>query len=153
MMAFSPWPKDFPTSIGGLQDEVNRLMEKLWHAGISTGPFDGQDWAPRLDLLESEQAYVLYLEMPGVAATQLDLSYLDGALTVRGAKPPIDAETQGLRRLRSERQFGAFNRTVNLPCDIDEGKIEATCNNGVIEITMPKSESSKPRTIKVNVGG
>lgn len=152
-MTFSPWPKDFPTSIGGLQNEVNHLMEKLWHAGISTGPFDGQDWAPRLDLFESEHAYVLYLELPGVSVEQLDLSCLGGALTIRGAKPPIDAEAQNLRPLRSERRFGAFHRTVNLPTDIDEDRIEATCKNGVIEITVPKSESSKARSIKVNVGG
>lgn len=150
-MAFSPWPKDLPTSLGGLQEDVNRLMTKLWHAGLSTGPFDGQEWAPRLDLFESENAYVLLLEVPGVDANLLDLSYLDGALTVRGTKAATDTEARGLRTIRHERQFGTFCRTVNLPTDIDETRIEATCRNGVVEINIPKSESSKPKPIKVNV--
>lgn len=145
-----PRLQDTQLSLSGLQDEVNRIFERIWHAGVSTGPFDGQKWAPVVDLYERAEHYTLYVEVPGVDGSAIELSYLDHELTIRGEKPrPAGADEAG-RSLRQERRFGTFCRAVELPRGIDADKLSAACNAGVLEITIPKSASSRPKAIKIN---
>ncbi len=151
-MAFRPL-QETQLSLGNLQDEVNRLFERIWHAGVSTGPFDGQQWAPVIDLDEFAEYYTLYAEVPGVDAGSVELSYVDHELTIRGEKPKPAGAEEADRSLRCERRFGAFCRTVALPHGIDAEGLSAECRNGVLEITIPKSESSRPTAIKSDVAG
>ncbi len=149
-MAFRPL-QDTQLSLAGLQDEFNRLFERVWHAGVSTGPFDGQEWAPVVDLHEYPEHFTLYAEIPGVDSGSVELSYIDDELTIRGEKAkPADVD-EPKRCVRCERRFGAFCRTVALPQGIDADRLSAKCSNGVLEITIPKSESSRPKAIKIDV--
>lgn len=149
-MAFRPF-QETQFSLGNLQDEMNRLFERVWHAGVSTGPFDGQQWAPVVDLEEFADHYKLYAEVPGVDAGAVELSLVESELTIRGEKTrPTDA-VESNRSVRRERRFGSFCRTVGLPPGIDAEKLSATCHNGVLVITVPKSESARPKAIKVSV--
>lgn len=149
-MAFRPF-QDPSLSLSALQDEMNRMFERVWHGGVSTRPFDGQAWAPPLDLFEFEDRYVMLAEVPGVAPETVEVSYLASSLTLRGEKrPPADISEQ-TPSLRNERRFGAFSRTVELPGGIDADRASAKCTGGVLEITIPKSAASRPRTIRVDV--
>lgn len=149
-MAFRPF-QDAPVSLGNLQEEMNRLFERFWHAGVSAGPFDGQKWAPFIDLYDHPDHYVLFVEIPGVDASGVEVTQLSGTLTIRGEKTKPPAAGGEGRELRGERRFGTFCRSVELPGDIDADKLSARCNNGVLEITIPKSASSRPKTVKVQV--
>lgn len=145
---FRPF-QDSPLSLGNLQEEMSRLMERVWHAGLSTGPLDGQKWAPLMDLYEFADHYTLYAEMPGVDRGGVELTLLNNVLTVRGEKnAPPEAE-QAVRTLRNERRYGPFCRSVEVPGDIDADRISATVDRGLLVITLPKLESSKPREIKI----
>ena len=78
--------QDAQISLGNLQDEMNRLIERVWHSGVSTGPFDGQQWGPVLDVYEHDDAYLLFAELPGVDGSDVEVTVLNNTLTIRGEK-------------------------------------------------------------------
>ena len=147
---FRPF-QDPQLSLGALQDEMNRMFERVWHGGVSMRPFDGQPWAPAIDLYEHEDRYVVHAELPGVTAECVDVSYLGNSLTIRGEKARPEGLGEATPPLRSERRFGAFCRTVELPGGIDADRASANCHSGVLEITIPKSAASRAKTIRVDV--
>ncbi len=149
-MNFRPFP-DMPLSLGGLQDEFNRLVERVWHAGISTRPLDGQEWAPVLDMYEYDDRFVVLAEMPGIDANELDITVLGHTLTIRGEKRRPTENAEQVQTVRSERRYGAFCRTVDLPDGVDGDRLSAECTGGVLHITLPKKETYKPRSVKINV--
>lgn len=152
IMSFKPL-QDMQFSLSGLQDEINRLAERVWHAGLSTGPLDGQPWAPVIDLYEYPDRYTLFAEIPGVDSSSVDLNYIEHSreLTVRGDKIRSEDVSETDRPMRGERRFGAFSRTVTLPADIVADKLTAKCHNGVLVVTIPKTEASRPKAIRVEV--
>lgn len=149
-MSFRPFPEAAP-AIEALQEGFHKLLERVWHAGMSAGPFDGQDWAPVLDMHEHDDHFVVLAEVPGVDAGEVDITLLGHSLTLRGAKRRPDAATDKNRALRAERRYGTFCRTIELPEGVDVERMTAKCSNGVLEIVLPKKESFKPRTVKVRV--
>ena len=149
-MAFRPFP-DPQLSLSGLQDEFNRLVERVWHAGVSTGPLDGQEWAPVLDMYEHEDRFVLYAEVPGIHPNEIDITQTGSTITLRGEKlRPSEAADKG-RTMRSERRYGTFCRSVDLPEGVDGDRLSAKCVNGVLEITLPKKETHKPKSVSIKV--
>ena len=152
MMSFRPF-NDPQATIRNLQDELNGLMERLWHAGVSTGPLDGQSWAPLIDVIERVDRYVVFVEAPGLPPDQIDLTILGGALTVRGEKQAPPGLKEGDRLLRGERRYGAFCRTIELPTGADGDKLSARYTEGVLEVTIPKSQRDMPKSVKINVEG
>ncbi len=149
-MPFTPF-QDAQASLGGLQGEINRLVERVWHAGLSTKPFDGQSWGPAVDLYEYQDHYTMFAEIPGVDAEGVEVTHVGNALTIRGERRNPVGEGEDIRPVRNERRFGAFCRTVNLPGDIDADRLSARCADGVLEITIPKSPSSMPKAVRVDV--
>jgi len=144
--------QEVQAALGNLQQEMNRMFDRVWHGGVSTRPFDGQEWAPALDLRELDDQFIVYIEIPGVDAGAVDVSHLGQVLTIRGEKKPPTPAGGEAGELRGERRFGSFCRTIELPTGIDGEKISARCRDGVLEITVPKSESSKPKCVRVQVG-
>jgi HSP20 family protein len=138
-------------SLSGLQDEMSRLIERIWHAGVSTGPLDGQQWAPVLDLHEFDDHYTLCVEVPGLDGASVELSYLGGELTLRGEKPKPKTAAGARRTLLGERRYGTFCRTIELPDNINADKLSAQCRLGVLEVTIPKSEAGKVKSVKIDV--
>lgn len=152
-MSFRPFGMT-PPSLSGIQDEMSRLLERVWHGGVQAGPFDGQSWAPPIDLGEHEHCYVIHVEVPGVSADKIDVSILGDSVTIRGQKnPPPGIDGNAGSPLREERRFGAFSRSIELPPGIDADKLSARCSDGVLEITIPKSAAAKPKTVKIQVDG
>ena len=147
---FRPF-QDPQLSLSALQDEMNRMFERVWHGGVSTRPFDGQPWAPAIDLYEYDDRYTVHAELPGVNADSVEVSYLGNSLTLRGEKARLEGVDDATPSLRSERRFGAFCRTVELPGGIDADRASAKCHGGVLEITIPKSAASRAKTIRVDV--
>ncbi|MDO8628989.1 MAG: Hsp20/alpha crystallin family protein [Phycisphaerales bacterium] len=113
-MAFRPF-QDPQQIFGTLQDEMNRVFDRVWHGGISTRPFDGQPWAPAIDLYEHDDRYVLYVEVPGVDGSTVDVSCVGNTLTLRGEKRRPAGVTDETPAIHGERRFGSFCRTIDLP--------------------------------------
>lgn len=150
-MAFHPF-RASSVSLNALQDEMSRLLERVWHGGVTAGPFDGQAWAPAVDLREFDHCYVIYADVPGVAADKIDVSYLNEVLTIRGSKDaPAGVDGLAGATLREERRYGAFSRSVELPPGSDAERLAAACRDGVLTITIPKTASCKPKSVRIQV--
>lgn len=118
-----------------------------------TGPEQtrpGVVYSPATDIFESENAITLLADMPGVKASDLDIDLRDNVLTLSGrvADPAASAESEVLREYRS----GTFFRQFTLAETIDQAKIDAKLNDGVLRLELPKVERAKPRQITVKTG-
>ncbi len=150
-MSISPFGKGFHIPISELQDEFNRMIDRMWHTGISTKPLDGQKWAPAIDLVDEPTQFVLTAEVPGLSVADIDVSYEEGELIIKGQKLAAREETDDIEFLRRERRFGSFCRRVNLPERVRAEAITARCVNGLLEIVLPKKELPERKSVKIEV--
>ena len=132
----------------GLLDEFGAAGKGLFDGGGSVAP--GMDWAYGMDVYQQKDDLVIKAEMPGVDKKTLQVGLEDGILTIKAEKKPEEI-AEGTTYYMSGRQFGEYHRTIELPFEVDAGKIAATLENGLLEIRLPKAEESKPRHIEVNV--
>jgi HSP20 family protein len=138
------------------QDEMAQMSPMLAHAlGLHTQ--QGNDramptaWAPALDISERKDAYLVMVELPGVEPDDLQITMEDGLLTIQGERQ-FTAESSEQQFHRVERRYGAFRRSITLPAQVQAEQIEATFDNGVLEIVVPKAEEAKPKRIQVRPG-
>jgi HSP20 family protein len=110
-------------------------------------------WVPAMDVAERGDAYLVQAELPGVTPEQVDLSFEQNVLTIRGTKPAsFDVANEGeLRVFAAERVHGTFERSVRLPEFVNADRIAATFSNGLLTITVPKAEAAQPRKIAIDV--
>lgn len=106
------------------------------------------EWLPPADITETDDAYRIDLEVPAVAADDVDVSVNDGVLTVSGERKSETESDEG-KRHRVERRWGTFSRSFRLPENVDENGIEARCRDGVLYLTVAKKEKAQPRRIEV----
>ncbi len=130
---------------------LHRDMDDLFHGffGSWDWPFRGISRWPTLDIAEHDNEYVLKAEVPGCKADDIDVSVHNSTLVISGEKKE-EEKKEGKNFYHVERSFGSFRRELNLAGDVDPGKVQASCENGVLTIRMPKSEKAKPVKIKVN---
>lgn len=107
-------------------------------------------WIPAVNILEKKDSIEITTEMPGVDAKDVDVTVEDGVLTIRGERH-FEQASEGETYHRVESSFGAFERRFNLPPTVDTAKIDARFKGGVMTLTLPKREESKPRSVKVKV--
>jgi HSP20 family protein len=108
------------------------------------------EWAPIVDVSETESAFQIRAELPGVDKNDIKLSVEDGVLTISGRREQEKDET-GIRYHRRERVSGSFARSFTLPDSVDEQKVAAEFKNGVLTVSLPKSEKAKPKSIQISV--
>lgn len=136
-----------------LRTQMDRLMEDLFN--LPTAWSEGEAttfWRLPLDVIERDDAFIVKASLPGVKPEDLDISYVDNTLTIKGELKE-EVQQEGERYHLRERRFGQFMRSITLPVAIDPDKIEAVYENGVLTLTLPKAEEVKPRKIQVHVGG
>ncbi len=130
-------------------DEMNRLFEQMNR--VSEGGRPGSAWSPAVDIVETADAVVLYLEVAGVSAREIDIQIVDDTLTIRGTRAPLAGADR--RLLRVERPSGAFERSFTLGMPIDQDSVKAAYRDGLLEITLPKQQTQTLRRVKVEVQG
>jgi HSP20 family protein len=101
-----------------------------------------------MNVWTNEDGVLITAELPGIDAQDIDISVQDGALTLRGSREPDEVE-EGATYHRRERRYGRFTRVFDLPFAVEEDQVEATLNNGVLQISLPRSEADKPKKITV----
>ena len=108
-------------------------------------------WAPAVDISERKDAYVVTLELPGVKLDDLEITFQDGLLTIQGerclAPDSADEQTHLI-----ERRHGMFRRSITLPPHVKADAIEASLEDGVLRVVVPKAEAAKPKRIEVRTG-
>jgi HSP20 family protein len=107
-------------------------------------------WAPTVDIIENDSAYLVSAELPGVRKEDIHITLEDGVLSITGERK--QEQTEKTRKFhRIERSYGAFTRNFRLPENIDAEKIEARFRDGVLAVAVAKSETARPRHIEVRV--
>jgi HSP20 family protein len=129
----------------GLRREIDRLFEDAFSRG------DGMNnWNPAVDVSESDNEVRLELELPGIRPEDVEITADNNVLTVRGEKRGERKEgNEDSRYHLVERSYGSFMRSFQLPQGLDESKIEAECNNGILSIHIPKAALPQPRRIQI----
>jgi HSP20 family protein len=133
-----PW-----AGFGELEQQFERLLGELPAHRPSAG-----SWVPAVDIHETDSAYILEADLPGMTREDISVSILDDRVTLKGTrKREAKHEEKGYRRY--ERAEGAFERSFRIDGGVDEAHVEARFENGVLTITLPKPEEAKPRQIAI----
>jgi HSP20 family protein len=131
---------------------LNRALDQAFNAAFTNG---NRVWVPSIDVVEQKEAYLMYAELPGVDASQVEISFEQNVLTVRGNKPSaVETSDQGdLRVYAAERVTGSFERSIRLPEFVDGERIGASFTNGLLVITVPKAQAAQKRRIEIKPDG
>ena len=142
---WNPFGAGWLNQVQQLQSEMNRLFDRWGEGG--RGPFDAAVF-PAINVFEEENAFTAEAELPGLDLKDIEI-YVTGQsqLTIKGERK-LPAPEKSVQH-RQERSFGKFVRTLTLPSPVDEAKVEARLENGVLTIRLPKHERAKPRRIAI----
>jgi HSP20 family protein len=135
------------------EQQMERRFADLFSGRITRFWDDNDDSdiaEPALDLYEDGNGIVVKAELPGMTQDDIQISFADNVLTIRGEKKK-DEEDRGKDHYRAERVYGAFVRSLVLPAEVNPDKALAIFKNGVLEIRLPKNESAKKKEIKVGI--
>jgi HSP20 family protein len=148
---------DLLEDLRNAQDELARQSRMAAH--WASGQFGqqhgagsaGQAWAPAMDITERKDAYQVAAELPGVGTEDLDITFQDGLLTIQGERhhTPDGAEE---KVHQAERRYGAFRRSITLPAHVQADKIEASAQDGVLLVRIPKAPEAHAKRIQVRAG-
>jgi HSP20 family protein len=134
-----------------LQDRMNRLFdESVRNVRPGDEALSSAIWSPAVDIYETEDEVVVKAELPEVNQKDIDVQIENSTLTLRGERK-FNKETKKENFHRIERAYGSFSRSFTLPSTIDQEKIRADYKDGILKISMPKREETKPKQIKVAV--
>jgi HSP20 family protein len=135
-------------SLSHLQDEMNRMFDTSLRR-FTMGEYEGA-FLPAIDLVDEKDKFIVRAELPGMKKEDVHVVLQDNWLTISGEKKH-EAESKETNYYRTERVYGTFTRRLELPTGVDAKKIDAQFKDGVLHISLPKTEEAKPREIEVKV--
>ena len=137
-----------------LEDVTNRLNrifgQSLARSESGQNMLAVADWAPSVDISETDSAYLIKGEIPGVKKEDVKVTIQDGMLTIQGERKQ-EKEEKGKKFHRIERSYGSFVRSFRVPDDADENSVKAEFKDGMLNVTLAKSAKAKPKAIEVSV--
>jgi HSP20 family protein len=136
------WPSDLFT----MQRDINRMFDNFFRGDAATLAA----WTPAVDIAESDDDYVVKVELPGVKKDDVKITVEANTLTIRGEKKQ-EREAKKENYHSVERSFGAFERSFTLPATIQSDRISAAYADGILTVMLPKSTEAKPKQIEVKV--
>ena len=147
MFELVPWERTKTLS------KLRKEMDDLWGRffGDSSFPILSESaWAPALDVKETKDNIVVTAEIPGLSAKEVELTISGDLLTIKGEKKQEKEEKEESYHL-IERRYGSFSRSIRLTTDVDAKNVKASHKDGVLTISLPKSEKAKEKQIKIAV--
>ncbi len=151
-MTTTSW--DLFEDLHAAQDELLRATRgRGWRPGQQQyyGDAGTAVWAPPVDISERKDAYLVTAELPGVKAGEVEITFQDGLLTIQGERR-FAHDSAEEKMHRAERFYGAFRRSITLPSHVEADKIEASAQDGVLQIMVPKVPEVQAKRIQVRVG-
>jgi HSP20 family molecular chaperone IbpA len=134
----------------GFLDEIPERLRHMFGSSMERGQPVG--WMPAMEIVEDKNALIVTAELPGLAATDVEISVDDGVLTVSGEKHEEKMEgTEESEHYLFERRYGSFRRSFTLPNTVDVEKINAEFDNGVLKVMLPKNDKAKAKGKKIDV--
>lgn len=144
LQRWEPFPE-----MESLQREMNRLFEQFMPAG--NGGATGITFMPSAEMEETDEAVHLRLEIPGLEAKDLDVQVTEDVVAISGERKS-ETKTEEKGMMRSEFRYGFFERVIPLPTHVQTDKVQAEYKNGILTLTLPKSEQEQKKVVKVNLG-
>ncbi len=155
-MALIPWRPgktwwDSLRDLEAIQNEMNKMFNSSlvrWgdrDAGLLEGA-----WSPAIDIYDSKDNIMVKADIPGMKKDEIEVSVYGDTLIIKGEKKQ-EKEVKEKDYVRTERFYGSFNRAISLPAAVDASKVNATYQNGVLELVLPKKEDSKPKQLKIDI--
>jgi HSP20 family protein len=139
----------FPTApVFGLRRQIDRLFEDT----LRGGPGGRNEWIPAVDIRETNQELTFAVELPGIKPEDVEVTAVDGILTIHGERNEEQREGEEGRYHLIERNYGSFMRRFHLPQGVDDEKIEADVAQGMLQVRIPKTALPQPKKIQVKVG-
>lgn len=137
------------------RSQMNRLFDDFFEQPLALSPFFGEptlmgDITPRLDVSETENEITISAELPGMEPEDIHITVDRNALTISGEKR-AEKEEKGKRYYRVERSYGSFRRSVALPKEVEESKIDATFKRGVLKVILPKTKSAQEESKQITI--
>jgi HSP20 family protein len=152
MMAITRWrPLKEMVSV---QDEMSKLFEDFFGKGMPMRWIEDENgiWSPNVDISETKDEIQLTAELPGFNKEDIKLSVEDHTITLSGEKKSEhEKEDKKENYYRLERRFGSFTRSFALPTPVQADKVKASYKDGILKVTLPKSEEAKKKEIQINV--
>lgn len=131
-----------------LREKMNRLFEEAFTSRGEEKDLVASTWTPSVDIYETESDLVLTAEVPGIDENDVEIKIEDNTLTIKGDRN-FEKETKEENYHRIERSYGSFYRSFTLPRNIDQDKIKAENENGILKVIMPKKPELKPKKVKI----
>jgi HSP20 family protein len=128
-----------------MQGQLNRLVDSMWGGRE-------QSWLPAVDVFDRQDAVVLKAELPGIELDDVHIEVDDNVLTLKGERR-FEERVDDERYHRVERRFGSFQRSLALPQGVKTDEIEASYEDGVLTVNVPKSEQAQPKQIPISRQG
>jgi len=138
LVRWTPWRE-----LEDMQRGLSRILDDT-----SFGATEAGQWAPAVDIHETDNALLVQAELPGIDKKDVKVEVKDGVLTISGERHyKKDVKEENAHRI--ERSYGRFVRSFSLPTNVDADKVDASMNNGMLDVRLPKKESAKPKAITV----
>ncbi|HUL22996.1 MAG TPA: Hsp20/alpha crystallin family protein [Thermodesulfobacteriota bacterium] len=136
-------------------EEERGEMDRFWDTFLFGVPqkrdfWEEAEWLPAVDVAETRNEIVVNVEAPGMDPKEFDISLKEGTLTIKGEKKQEKVEKEENYHL-VERRYGTFARSILLPQEVRSDKIDASYKDGILKVTLPKSEGAKKKEIKIKV--
>jgi len=131
-----------------IREKMNRLFEDAVTGRSEERDMVSSSWTPSVDIYEDGNNLVLTAEVPGIDEKDIEIKVEDNTISIKGERK-FEKETKEENYHRIERSYGAFYRSFSLPHYIDQDKIEAEHENGILRVTMPKKPELKPKSVKI----
>ena len=132
------------------QDRFNRFFNEALSRRFEPDTLRFGDWAPAVDIQETDKEYLLKAELPEVKKEDVKVEVAEGVLTIEGERKQ-EKEEKGKRFHKIERSYGKFVRQFALPTEVDTAKLQADFKDGVLNVHLPKTEIAKPKAVEVTV--
>ena len=137
-----------------MQNEMNRVFGTFFDSpsrGKGAGRAVARRWTPAMDVIETDEHFVLRADLPGLSESDVKIEVEDNVLKIAGErKAEHEHKAEGYYRV--ERAWGAFSRSITLPEGVDADGIQANFDSGVLEVRIPKPEQQKPRKVEITLG-
>lgn len=136
-------------------EDVSKHLNRIFgrtpaHTELGSELLTMADWMPSVDITETDTAYLIKGEIPGVSKEDVKVTIEDGMITMRGERKQ-EKEEKDKKFHRIERSYGSFLRSFRVPDDVDESAVKAEFKDGMINVTLPKSGKSKTKLINVSI--
>ncbi len=145
MFELVPWRSHRALMGRPRKDLFNWFSEGFDLPGLWT---EEREWIPAFDVSETDQEIIVKAELPGMKVEDIDITLTDGLLTIKGERK-MEKEDKGESFHRIERKFGSFSRNLSLGVEVRADSIDANYSDGILTVTLPKAEETKPKRIEV----